>query len=67
VRAALLGLVTLLPELFGCAPTLAAVRNRLGVAEALIALRALAARKARGARGTARISSPGVRGEKPGS
>jgi hypothetical protein len=45
VRAALLGLVTLLPELFGSAPTLAAVRERLGVAEALIALRALAARE----------------------
>jgi hypothetical protein len=43
VRAALLGLVTLLPELFGCAPTVVAVRDRLGVAEALIALRALAA------------------------
>lgn len=41
VRAALLGLVTLLPELFGCAPTVAAVRERLGVREALVALRAL--------------------------
>jgi hypothetical protein len=42
VRAALLGLVTLLPELFGCAPTVAAVRERLGVSEVLIALRAVA-------------------------
>jgi hypothetical protein len=44
VRAALLGLVTLLPELFGCAPTVAAVRERLGVREALVTLRALAER-----------------------
>jgi hypothetical protein len=43
VRGALLALVTLLPELFGCAPTLAAVRERLGVSEALVALRARAA------------------------
>jgi hypothetical protein len=42
VRAALLALVTLLPELSGCAPTLAAVRERLEVREALVALRALA-------------------------
>lgn len=41
VRAALRALVTLLPELFGCAPTLAAVRERLGVEEALVALRRL--------------------------
>ena len=39
VRAALLALVTLLPELFGCAPTVASVRERLGVAEALVTLR----------------------------
>jgi hypothetical protein len=45
VRAALLGLVTLLPELFGCAPTVAAVRERLGVAEVLVTLRALAVRE----------------------
>lgn len=43
VRAALLALVTLLPELFGCRPTVTAVRERLGVTEALVALRALAA------------------------
>lgn len=43
VRAALLALVTLLPELFGCRPTVTAVRERLGVAGALVALRALAA------------------------
>jgi hypothetical protein len=43
VRAALLALVTLLPELFGCAPRVAAVRERLGVAEVLVALRAQAA------------------------
>jgi hypothetical protein len=41
VRAALRALVTLLPELFGCAPTLTAVRERLGVREALAALRRL--------------------------
>lgn len=39
VRAALRALVTLLPELVGCAPTLAAVRERLGVGKALVALR----------------------------
>lgn len=39
VRAALLAVVTLLPELFGCAPTVAAVRERLGVSEVLVALR----------------------------
>jgi hypothetical protein len=44
VRAALLGLVTLLPELLGCAATLAAVRERLGVQEALVVLRALGER-----------------------
>jgi hypothetical protein len=43
VRAALLALVTMLPELFGCRPTVTAVRERLGVAEALVTLRALAA------------------------
>lgn len=41
VRAALRALVTLLRELVGCAPTLAAVRERLGVGEALVALRRL--------------------------
>jgi hypothetical protein len=45
VHAALLGLVTLLPELFGCAPTVAAVRERLGVGEALVALRGLGERE----------------------
>lgn len=39
VRAALLAAVTLLPELFGCAPTVTAVRKRLGVPEVLVALR----------------------------
>ena len=43
VRGALLALVTLLPELFGCAPRLAAVRERLGVSEVLVTLRARAA------------------------
>jgi hypothetical protein len=62
MRAALLGLVTLLPELFGCAPTLAAVRERLGVAEALIALRALAARE------LAALAAPlGFRARAPGA
>jgi len=39
VRAALLAAVTLLPELTGCAPTVAAVRERLGVEEVLMDLR----------------------------
>jgi hypothetical protein len=77
VRAALLALVTLLPELFGCRPTVTAVRERLGVAEALVALRALAApqlaglaaplgfgARARGAR-SARHSPPHEAGPDP--
>lgn len=44
VRGALLGLVTLLPELLGCAATVAAVRERLGVREVLVALRGLGER-----------------------
>lgn len=42
IRAALLALATLLPELAGCAPTLAAIGARLGVTRVLVALRALA-------------------------
>ena len=42
VRAALRALVTLLPELFGCAPTVAAVGERLGVSAVLILLRSRA-------------------------
>jgi len=41
ILAALLALVTLLPELWGCAPTLAAIRLRLGQPRALVALREL--------------------------
>jgi hypothetical protein len=44
IRSALLALVTLCPELFGCAPTLAALRARLGTMRVLVTLRALAAR-----------------------
>lgn len=43
VRAALLALVTLVPELFGCAATLRAMRIQLGVERVLVKLRALAA------------------------
>jgi hypothetical protein len=43
VRAALLTLVTLLPELFGCAPTLDALREHLGVPDVLVTLRRLGA------------------------
>lgn len=43
VRAALLGAITLVPELWQCAPTIATVRERLGVVEALRALRGVAA------------------------
>ena len=43
VRAALLAAVTLLPELTGCAPTVGALRERLGVAEVLMDLRSLTA------------------------
>ena len=42
VRAALLAAVTLVPALSECQPTLAAVRERLGVSEALVALREVA-------------------------
>ena len=41
ILAALVALVTLLPELSGCAPTLAAIRARLGRARVLVALRQL--------------------------
>jgi hypothetical protein len=43
VREALTTLTTLLPELCGTVPTVAAVRARLGTTSALVALRALAA------------------------
>jgi len=43
VRAALLSLVTLVPELFGCAPTLGALRVHLGVTAVLVELRRLGA------------------------
>lgn len=42
IRAALLALVTLLPELALCAPTITAIRARLGRARVLVALRELA-------------------------
>lgn len=41
VRAALLGLVTLVPELAGCPPTLAALRVHLGTEHVLVKLREL--------------------------
>ena len=41
ILAALVAMVTLLPELSGCAPTLAAIRARLGQARVLVALREL--------------------------
>jgi hypothetical protein len=41
ILAALLALVTLVPELWGCAPTVAAIRARLGKARVLVALRQL--------------------------
>lgn len=41
ILAALIALVTLLPELWGCAPTLAALRARLGQARVLVMLREL--------------------------
>lgn len=41
IRAALVALVTLLPELCGCAPTLAAIRSRLGRPRVLVVLREL--------------------------
>lgn len=43
VHAALVAAVTLVPALAECPPTLAAVRERLGVSEALTALRSVAA------------------------
>ena len=43
VRAALLALVTLCPELFGCAPTLRSMRAHLGVERVLVRLRAVGA------------------------
>ena len=43
VRAALLALVTLLPELSGCVPRLSAVRSQLGVSAVLERLRVLGA------------------------
>jgi hypothetical protein len=41
ILAALVALVTLVPELWGCAPTLTAIRARLGQARVLVALRQL--------------------------
>ena len=41
VRAALLALVTLLPELAGCPPTLSALRTHLGTERVLVKLREL--------------------------
>jgi hypothetical protein len=41
IQAALVALVTLVPELWGCMPTLAAVRSRLGQRRVLVALRQL--------------------------
>jgi hypothetical protein len=43
IRAALVTAVTLVPSLSGCRPTLAALRERLGVTEVLVALRDIAA------------------------
>lgn len=43
VRVALVAAVTLVPALAECRPSLAAVRERLGVSEALVALRSVAA------------------------
>jgi hypothetical protein len=41
IQAALVALVTLLPELRDCMPTLAAIRSRLGQRRVLVALREL--------------------------
>ena len=41
IQAALVALVTLVPELWGCMPTLAAIRSRLGQPRVLVALREL--------------------------
>lgn len=43
VRAALIAIVTLVPELAGCTPTLGAIRVRLGITRVLVCLRVLAA------------------------
>jgi hypothetical protein len=43
VHAALVAAVTLIPTLYGCRPTLDALRERLGAVEVLVALRAVAA------------------------
>lgn len=43
VRAALLALVTWLPEIHGCAPTLGALRAHLGVKRVLVRLREIGA------------------------
>jgi hypothetical protein len=43
VRAALVAMVTLVPSLSGCRPTLAALRERLGVTEVLVTMRDIAA------------------------
>lgn len=42
IRAALLALVTLMPDALGSEPTLAAIRARLGVTRVLVALRSIA-------------------------
>jgi hypothetical protein len=42
ITAALLAIVTLVPELAGCTPTLAAIRARLGIERVLVHLRDLA-------------------------
>lgn len=42
IEAALIALVTMLPDLVGCAPTLAAIRVRLGVERVLVTLREIA-------------------------
>lgn len=42
IRAALLAIVTLVPELAECAATLAAIRERLGITRVLVGLRELA-------------------------
>ena len=42
VRSVLMVLVTMLPELFDCAPELSALRARIGSEQALVALRGMA-------------------------
>lgn len=44
VRAFLVAVVTLLPELVGCAPTIGALRVQLGTDQVLVSLRSLASR-----------------------